>query len=169
MRTPITPNPSWSSSLVIDQFRGDYVERYRDDFKTASGLQSLPQARSHFTDCYYDYANTMTAPGHSTIGTEAYTRRVTASRSTSGGISSAPHPSHLLRRGRALRRRRRPLLYRDRSLPPQPNRPPPSATKSFLATSGRAKLFGISLKDRAAIPHLRPRLQRSLLPRPRQR
>ena len=59
--------------LVLDQFRGDYLERYRDDFKTASGFNLFLKRGAYFTDCYYDYANTMTAPGHSTIGTGAYT------------------------------------------------------------------------------------------------
>src|SRR5882672_6598127 len=59
--------------LVIDQFRGDYLDRYRDDFKTANGFNLFLKRGANFTDCYYDYANTMTAPGHSTIGTGAYT------------------------------------------------------------------------------------------------
>ena len=59
--------------LVIDQFRGDYLERYRDDFKTLNGFNLFLKRGANFTDCYYDYANTMTAPGHSTIGTGAYT------------------------------------------------------------------------------------------------
>src|ERR1700691_2443445 len=58
--------------LVLDQFRGDYLDRYRDDFKTPSGFNLFLKRGAYFTDCYYDYANTMTAPGHSTIGTGAY-------------------------------------------------------------------------------------------------
>src|SRR6202030_3353299 len=58
--------------LVLDQFRGDYLERYRDDFKTANGFNLFLKRGAYFTDCYYDYANTMTAPGHSSIGTGAY-------------------------------------------------------------------------------------------------
>src|SRR5580693_1921544 len=59
--------------LVIDQFRGDYLDRYRADFKTPNGFNLFLKRGAYFTDCYYDYANTMTAPGHSTIGTGAYT------------------------------------------------------------------------------------------------
>src|SRR5436305_88160 len=58
--------------IVIDQFRGDYLERYRDDFKTPNGFNIFLKRGAYFTDCYYDYANTITAPGHSTIGTGAY-------------------------------------------------------------------------------------------------
>src|SRR6202789_4612234 len=59
--------------LVLDQFRGDYLDRYRDDFKTPNGFNLFLKRGAYFTDCFYDYANTMTAPGHSTIGTGAYT------------------------------------------------------------------------------------------------
>src|SRR5215471_9936998 len=59
--------------LVIDQFRGDYLERYRDDFKTPNGFNLFLKKGVHFTDCYYDYTNLVTAAGHSTIGTGSYT------------------------------------------------------------------------------------------------
>src|ERR1700734_2513330 len=59
--------------LVFDQFRGDYLDRYRADFKAKNGWNLFLKQGSHFTDCYYDYANLGTAAGHSTIGTGAYT------------------------------------------------------------------------------------------------
>jgi hypothetical protein len=49
--------PKLIGVLVFDQFRGDY----------------LPEAGRPLTDCYYDYANLITAAGHSTIETGAYT------------------------------------------------------------------------------------------------
>ena len=58
--------------LVIDQFRADYLERYRADFK-ARGFRLFLDHGAYFPDCYYGYANTKTAPGHATIGTGAYT------------------------------------------------------------------------------------------------
>ena len=71
LRVPmrIMRSRSWSWFWCIDQFRGDYLDRYRDDFKTANGFNLFLKRGAYFTDCYYDYANTMTAPGHSTIGT----------------------------------------------------------------------------------------------------
>ena len=59
--------------LVFDQFRGDYLDRYRDEFKTKNGWNLFLKQGAHFTDCYYDYANLVTAAGHATIGTGAYT------------------------------------------------------------------------------------------------
>src|ERR1700734_4568127 len=59
--------------LVFDQFRGDYLDRYRADFKAKNGWNLFLKQGAHFTDCYYDYANLVTAAGHATIGTGAYT------------------------------------------------------------------------------------------------
>jgi predicted AlkP superfamily pyrophosphatase or phosphodiesterase len=58
--------------IVIDQFRGDYLERYRDKFGEG-GFRQLLDHGANFTDCNYDYANTRTAPGHATLFTGAYT------------------------------------------------------------------------------------------------
>src|SRR3989475_10665702 len=57
--------------IVIDQFRGDYLERYRDQFGEG-GFRLLLDRGAYFTDCNYDYANTHTAPGHATLLTGAY-------------------------------------------------------------------------------------------------
>ena len=43
--------------LVFDQFRGDYLDRYRAEFKGKSGWNLFLKPGAHFTDCYYDYAN----------------------------------------------------------------------------------------------------------------
>src|SRR5271167_1318468 len=58
--------------IVIDQFRGDYLERYRDQF-VDGGFRLFLDRGAYFTDCNYDYANTRTAPGHSTLFTGSYT------------------------------------------------------------------------------------------------
>src|SRR5208337_2797853 len=57
--------------IVIDQFRGDYLERYRDQFGDG-GFRVFLDRGAYFTDCNYDYANTRTAPGHATLFTGAY-------------------------------------------------------------------------------------------------
>src|SRR5271154_3525742 len=54
--------------IVIDQFRGDYLERYRDQFGDG-GFRLFLDHGANFTDCNYDYANTRTAPGHATLFT----------------------------------------------------------------------------------------------------
>ncbi len=57
--------------IIIDQFRGDYLERYRDQFKEG-GFRTFLDRGAYFTNCNYDYASTQTAPGHATLLTGAY-------------------------------------------------------------------------------------------------
>src|SRR5438477_9276216 len=57
--------------IVIDQFRGDYLERYRNQFGDA-GFRLLLDHGAYFSNCNYNYANTRTAPGHATLFTGAY-------------------------------------------------------------------------------------------------
>src|SRR6202049_2635979 len=57
--------------IVIDQFRGDYLERYHHQFGEG-GLRLFLDHGANFTDCNYDYATTRTAPGHATLFTGAY-------------------------------------------------------------------------------------------------
>src|SRR5579864_871669 len=58
--------------IVIDQFRGDYLERYRDQFGEG-GFRLFLDHGAYFPNCDYEYANTRTAPGHSTLFTGTYT------------------------------------------------------------------------------------------------
>jgi len=70
--------------IVIDQFRGDYLERYRDQFGDG-GFRLFLDRGAYFTDCNYDYANTRTAPATLLFSLEA-TPAGTASSRTNGGI-----------------------------------------------------------------------------------
>ncbi len=132
--------------VVIDQFRGDYLERYRDQWGEG-GFRLWLDHGANFTDCNYDYANTRTAPGHATLLTGAYTnghgimanewwdpqkKAIVAAADDdqtklvgiSGGAPGAS-PHHLLADtlGDELK----------------------------LATQGKSRVFGIALKDRASV------------------
>ena len=130
--------------IIIDQFRGDYLQRYYDQFGS-SGFRLLMDHGAYFTDCNYDYANTRTAPGHATLLTGAYSdghgifsnewwdaqkkREVTAVEDDAtqllgaSGVGDSPHNLLASTLGDQLK----------------------------LATGGKARVFGIALKDRAAI------------------
>ncbi len=163
--------------LVIDQFRADYLQRYRAEFK-GRGFRLFLDKGAYFPDCYYGYANTKTAPGHATLGTGAYT--------DGHGISSNEWWD-------LVRNRQRPVSsveddrYAVVDVPPAaitadpgvigtpgPGGNPPQAAEGAkaarapgasprnllastfgdelrLATGGASRVYGISLKDRAAI------------------
>src|SRR5271165_3355192 len=132
--------------IVIDQFRGDYLERYRDQFGDA-GFRFLLDHGAYFPNCNYNYANTRTAPGHSTLFTGAYSnghgivanewwdqkkKRIVTSVEDDAtklvGVDadktgSSPHNLLADTLGDELK----------------------------LATEGKARVFSLSLKDRAAV------------------
>jgi len=132
--------------IVIDQFRGDYLDRYHDQLGEG-GFRLFLDHGANFTDCNYDYANTRTAPGHATLFTGAYSnghgihanewwdakkKKMVSSVEdgntkivgiSSAGIGASPHNLMADTLGDELK----------------------------LATQGKARGFGIALKDRAAI------------------
>jgi len=132
--------------IVVDQFRYDYLERFGDLF-VANGFRRLMRDGASWTQSNYDHMPTYTAPGHGTMMTGAYPAesgiignewldRASGKRITSvtdesvkvlgGGPSEVgSSPSRLMAStvGDELR----------------------------LATSDRAKVIGISVKDRSAI------------------
>ena len=139
--------------LVFDQFRGDYLDRYRSQFKTKNGWNLFLQQGAHFTDCYYDYANLVTAAGHATIGTGAYTdghgiplnewwepsadgtmRQVSSVADDRYKLVGAPVGTKDLTGASAHRELATTL-----------------GDELVLATGGHARVYGVSMKDRAAI------------------
>ena len=136
--------------LVLDQFRGDYLDRYRADFKTADGFNLFLKRGAYFTGCYYDYANTMTAPGHSTIGTGAYTDGHGISLNEWWDLKrSATHPVS------SVEDERYAIVgdpgSTEAGASPRNELASTLGDEVVLASRGQSKLFGISLKDRAAI------------------
>ncbi len=149
--------------LVIDQFRGDYLDRFRDDLTTPNGFNLFLKRGAYFNSCYFNYANTKTAPGHASIGTGAYTdghgigsnEWWDLARNTDRPVSSVEDERYRLVGS-----------FDDLPVPPPPAIPPAaprigSSPRNLhastlgdevrLATSGKARLFGVSLKDRASI------------------
>lgn len=150
--------------VVIDQFRGDYLMRDRAKFK-GHGFRLFTEEGAWFTDCYYDYANTKTAPGHATLGTGAYSdghgiesnEFWDTSRSEDHQVSSVEDERYrLVDLPAELMPSNQPgapadaLKYLIGSSPLN-LRATTLGDELRLATQGRAKVFGVSLKDRAAI------------------
>lgn len=139
--------------LVFDQFRGDYLDRYRADFKAKNGWNLFLKQGAHFTDCYYDYANLVTAAGHATIGTGAYTD----GHQIPLNEWYEPAPTGKLRQVSSVADDRYKLVGA------------PAGTKDLtgasahremattlgdelvLATGGKSRVYGVSMKDRASI------------------
>src|SRR5262245_56862307 len=56
--------------LTVDQFRGDYVERYGGQW--TAGLRRLFEQGAYFSRAAYPYLNTVTCAGHATIATGTF-------------------------------------------------------------------------------------------------
>jgi predicted AlkP superfamily pyrophosphatase or phosphodiesterase len=136
--------------VVVDQLRGDLLERYHDDFPEG-GFRLLMDHGAWFTSCYYNYAATKTAPGHSTLGTGSYV--------LGHGIFANEWWDPKLRRivSSVEDENTKPLGLpegakgEEWSSSPHNLQTDTIGDELKLATGGRAKVFGVALKDRAAI------------------
>ena len=151
--------------IVIDQFRGDYLERYRDQFGEG-GFRLFLDHGADFTDCNYDYANTRTAPGHATLFTGAYSndhgiaanewwdpkkkKMVTSVEDDNTRLVGLPA-------GKVLVETPNPVTVYTDQTKEKPGASPHNLLADTLgdelklATQGKSRVFGVSLKDRAAI------------------
>ena len=132
--------------IVVDQFRYDYLERFGDLFGP-NGFRRLMRDGASWTQSNYDHMPTYTAPGHGTMMTGAYPAESGIignewlDRATGKRITSVSDESVKLLGG-------------------NPNDPAASPSRLMastvgdelrLATNDRAKVIGISVKDRSAI------------------
>lgn len=132
--------------IAVDQFRYDYLERFGDLFGP-NGFGRLMREGASWTQSNYDHMPTYTAPGHGTMMTGAYPAESGIignewlDRATGKRITSVSDESVKLLGG-------------------NPNDPASSPSRLMastvgdelrLATNDRAKVIGISVKDRSAI------------------
>ena len=64
------PHPKLVVMIVVDQMRGDYVDKFRAEW--TGGLKRLVEEGAWFRNAAYPYAATETCVGHSTISTGAF-------------------------------------------------------------------------------------------------
>ena len=132
--------------FVLDQFRADYLDRFASRFG-AGGFARLERGGARFDDCAYPYALTETSPGHATIATGTTPDR-------HGIVSNEWLDRSSGRMVLSVEDAAAPLLG---ARPDQPGCSPRRligdtlADEMRLATLGRAKVFGVALKARAAI------------------
>lgn len=134
--------------IVVDQLRQDLLERYHDDFGTG-GFRLFMEQGAWFSNTYYQYANTKTAPGHATLGTGTY--------SLGHGIFANDFWEPNLRRMvSSVQDDKQEALGADikeksPSASPHNLLTDTLADELKLATRGKARTFGVALKDRSAI------------------
>jgi hypothetical protein len=139
--------------IIIDQFRGDYLERYRGQFGEG-GFRLLLDHGATFTDCNYDYANTRTAPGHATLFTGAYSNG-------HGIVANEWWDQKKKKMVTSVEDSDTKLVGSATDQAKDDNGKPGASPHNLLAdtlgdelklaTQGKARVFSVSLKDRAAV------------------
>ena len=139
--------------IIIDQFRGDYLERYRGLFGEG-GFRLLLDHGATFTDCNYDYANTRTAPGHATLFTGAYSNG-------HGIVANEWWDQKKKKMVTSVEDSDTKLVGSAADQAKDDNGKPGASPHNLLAdtlgdelklaTQGKARVFSVSLKDRAAV------------------
>jgi len=140
------PAPRLVVLIVLDQFRSDYLDRFASRFG-GGGFLRLARDGARFDDCAYPYAITQTSPGHATLATGTTPDR-------HGIVSNEWLDRASGKMVLSVEDAAAPLLG---ATPDQPGCSPRRlvgdtlADEMRLATQGRSKVFGLSVKARSAI------------------
>jgi hypothetical protein len=136
--------PKLVLAIIIDQFRYDYLTRFRGDYKGA--FDQLLTQGAVFSNAYYDHFPTVTAIGHCAVLTGSMP-------SVSGIIGNDWYDRDAGRQVTSVSDDSVKLLGGTGKAGASPRRMAVSTVGDELkiANAGRSKVIGISLKDRAAI------------------
>jgi hypothetical protein len=136
--------PKLVLTIVVDQFRYDYLTRYKNEYK--GGLNRLLTQGAVFTDAHYQHFPTVTAVGHSVFLTGAMP-------SVSGIVGNDWYDRGAAKQVASVADDSVKMLGGAGGAGSSPNRMLVSTVGDELkaATNGKAKVIGISIKDRAAI------------------
>jgi arylsulfatase A-like enzyme len=139
-----TKKPKLVLTIIVDQFRYDYLTRFKNEYK--GGLNRLLTQGAVFTDAYYRHFPTVTAIGHSVILTGAMP-------SASGIVGNDWYDRAAAKQVDCVADDSTKTLGSAGGAGFSPNRLLVSTVGDELktATSRKAKVIGIAIKDRAAI------------------
>jgi hypothetical protein len=136
--------PKLLLAIVLDQFRYDYLTRFRSDY--SAGLSHLLTRGAVFTDAEYNHFPTVTAAGHSTFLSGA-------TLSISGVVGNDWYDRDEGREVTSVSDSNTQLVGGRGGPGSSPNRLLVSTVGDELkiANGGKSKVIGVSLKDRSAI------------------
>jgi hypothetical protein len=136
--------PKLLLAIVLDQFRYDYLTRFRSDY--SAGLSHLLTRGAVFTDAEYNHFPTVTAAGHSTFLSGA-------TLSISGVVGNDWYDRDEGREVTSVSDSNTQLVGGRGGPGSSPNRLLVSTIGDELkiANGGKSKVIGVSLKDRSAI------------------
>lgn len=130
---PALPPPSLIVLITIDQFRGDYLDRFGPQLR--GGLARLSRGGAWFTNAHHDHAITETAPGHATLLSGRFPRSTGIMANRIGVEDDAA-----------------PVLGEPTATGASPKRFQGTTLVDWLRTKdSRSRTLSVSMKDRGAI------------------
>ncbi len=137
------PRPKLVLAITVDQFRYDYLTRFRDQYKT--GLDRLLRQGAVFTNAHYEHFPTVTAVGHSTILSGA-------TPSISGIVGNEWYDRQLHKQVTSVSDSSVKLLgAKGEAASPRNMLVSTIGDELKMSGLGKPKVVGISIKDRSAI------------------
>ena len=119
--------------VTIDQFRGDYLDRFGPQL--TGGIARLVRGGAVFTNAHHDHAITETAPGHATLLAGRFPRSTRIMMNSIGVADTAA-----------------PLLAGGYGTGASPRRFTGTTLADWLrAANAQTRVLSVSMKDRAAI------------------
>lgn len=150
--------PRLAVMVVFDQLRGDYLERWQQLYAADGGFQRLECEGAWFQNCHYPYAHTVTAAGHASIltgcspdkhgivGNEWFDRESGAEVTSVSAERYEQVPPMAPQKPTADRK-----MMKIAGASPERLLAESLGDSLKTATANKAKVFGLSMKDRAAI------------------
>jgi predicted AlkP superfamily pyrophosphatase or phosphodiesterase len=140
--------------VVFDQFRGDYLGRWKDLYGEG-GFRRLMEDGAWFPNCHYPYSGTWTGAGHASLATgcSPHTHGIVANswydRALKKDVNCIGAPK--TRVVRLIRKEPTPGKEEPASASPARLLAPTLADALKSATGGKGKVVALSHKDRAAV------------------
>ena len=148
--------------ITVDQLRGDLPHRYYSEFGVG-GFRYLYERGVVYEDAFHRHANTETIVGHTTLatgadpGTHGMVANVWLDRETGKLTYNLEDPRYpLLSKGAGVNKETE-IDPTQRLATSEGRSPAPIMVSTFsdelaLSNAGKSKIFGVSVKDRGAIP-----------------
>jgi predicted AlkP superfamily pyrophosphatase or phosphodiesterase len=147
--------------ITVDQLRGDMPTRHQDQFG-AGGFRYLLEQGIHYDNAHHTHANTETIVGHTTLATGANPAahgmigNLWYDRSAGRTVYNIEDPDYSILTSGAGVDGSTEIDPTQRAAKSDGRSPRAILTSTFgdelsLTTAGRAKVFGVSIKDRSAV------------------
>jgi predicted AlkP superfamily pyrophosphatase or phosphodiesterase len=143
---PAAERPKLIVVVSVDQLCEDYLVRFADNFSEEGAFRRVAREGARYTQCHHGHAFTVTAPGHAVQLTGAYPNihgiigNNWFDRTSGKGTYCCDDPSVEV-----------VGLPGGKPMSPKNLLVETVGDKLKLATAGRSKVFGVAIKDRAAI------------------